>query len=264
MLLYVYFIFFGAYQFQAHHVASIEEMRTQYLIFGMSAAAALQCCVLYLALEPYARKLWPHSLISWSRLVGGRLRDPLVGRDLLIGCTAGAALASIDVVTGLIERTGSGPPPMPQFSGSIDVLRGTWFVIGQLFESQDEIGVFIGLPVLLLVLRFVLRRDLPALCVFCLIISAATTNFFQAGLGPCLVKLAGIAILVFGMVRYGLLAIIAAATFMSLQWQFPCSLDLSSWYGPSTLVGPVAALCLALYGFWTALAGRALFRDELG
>ena len=43
----------------------------------------------YIALEPEVRRTWPHTLISWSRLLSGRLRDPLVGRDVLVGVTAG-------------------------------------------------------------------------------------------------------------------------------------------------------------------------------
>jgi len=50
--------------------------------------------ILYLALEPIVRRRWPDSIISWSRLLAGRLRDPLVGRDILIGCLAGVLLAA--------------------------------------------------------------------------------------------------------------------------------------------------------------------------
>jgi serine/threonine-protein kinase len=45
----------------------------------------------YIALEPEVRRTWPHTLISWSRLLAGRLRDPLVGRDVLVGVTAGSS-----------------------------------------------------------------------------------------------------------------------------------------------------------------------------
>ena len=47
---------------------------------------AMQVWLLYMALEPYARRRWPQMLISWKRLLAGRLQDPLVGRDILIGC----------------------------------------------------------------------------------------------------------------------------------------------------------------------------------
>jgi serine/threonine-protein kinase len=44
--------------------------------------------LIYLALEPFARKRWPVTLVSWGRLLSGNLRDPLIGRDLLIGVLA--------------------------------------------------------------------------------------------------------------------------------------------------------------------------------
>ena len=48
-----------------------------------------QVWLLYMALEPFARRRWPHVLISWKRLLGGSLRDPLVGRDVLLGAPRG-------------------------------------------------------------------------------------------------------------------------------------------------------------------------------
>jgi hypothetical protein len=40
--------------------------------------------------EPYARQSWPKLMVSWQRLLNGRLRDPLVGRDVLLGIVAGS------------------------------------------------------------------------------------------------------------------------------------------------------------------------------
>ncbi len=48
--------------------------------------------LLYIALEPYVRRNWPQTIISWTRLVSGRLRDPLVGRDIVSGILLGMAL----------------------------------------------------------------------------------------------------------------------------------------------------------------------------
>ena len=45
--------------------------------------------VLYISAEPFVRRRWPHVLISWTRLLSGKLRDPLLGRDALISCAAG-------------------------------------------------------------------------------------------------------------------------------------------------------------------------------
>ncbi len=38
--------------------------------------------LMYVSLEPYVRRVWPRTLISWTRLLSGYVRDPLVGRDV--------------------------------------------------------------------------------------------------------------------------------------------------------------------------------------
>jgi serine/threonine-protein kinase len=45
--------------------------------------------IFYLAIEPYVRRLWPETLMAWSRVLEGRFRDPMVGRHILIGAVAG-------------------------------------------------------------------------------------------------------------------------------------------------------------------------------
>lgn len=35
-------------------------------------------------------RLWPRVRVSWTRVIGGHVRDPLLGRDLLVGVTPGA------------------------------------------------------------------------------------------------------------------------------------------------------------------------------
>ena len=44
--------------------------------------------LLYVGLDPFVRRRWPHAIISPSRIVDGRIRDPLVARDILIGIAA--------------------------------------------------------------------------------------------------------------------------------------------------------------------------------
>ena len=45
--------------------------------------------MLYLAIEPWIRRNWPQAIISWSRLISGQLRDPVVGSDILFGIAFG-------------------------------------------------------------------------------------------------------------------------------------------------------------------------------
>lgn len=48
-------------------------------------ARTVLACTLYIGLEPHLRRVDPALLVSWSRLLAGRVRDPIVGRDVLIG-----------------------------------------------------------------------------------------------------------------------------------------------------------------------------------
>ena len=50
--------------------------------------------VLYLAVEPYVRRFWPATIVSWSRLMARQWRDPLVGRDILFGVALGVLIRS--------------------------------------------------------------------------------------------------------------------------------------------------------------------------
>ena len=76
----------------AHHVP----MRSEYdgSTWALSAALFLAAVfwVIYVAAEPYIRRRWPKSLISWSRLVAGGFRDPLVGAHTLMGVALGIGI----------------------------------------------------------------------------------------------------------------------------------------------------------------------------
>src|SRR5258706_1091379 len=77
----------------AHHLASPQGEFGSFLRnFGNSLLLSGAVCTAYLALEPFLRRLWPELIVSWVRLLDGRLRDPLVGRDVLLGTLGGVVL----------------------------------------------------------------------------------------------------------------------------------------------------------------------------
>ncbi len=59
-------VFFGA-----HHVPSFAEfpLFVEFLVWGLGGSCFIW--VLYIALEPYVRRRWPATLVSWSRLLAG-------------------------------------------------------------------------------------------------------------------------------------------------------------------------------------------------
>ena len=49
----------------------------------------LVSALFYCAVEPFVRRWWSEIFISWSRLLAGDFRDPMVGRDILVGALLG-------------------------------------------------------------------------------------------------------------------------------------------------------------------------------
>ena len=75
--------------FCGHHVPTIEEFGLFVLALAWGLFLSCFFWVLYIAMEPYVRRRWPATLVSWSRLLAGGFRDPMVGRDVLAGCLWG-------------------------------------------------------------------------------------------------------------------------------------------------------------------------------
>ena len=87
-----------AWLLRASHSSSMEgEVGLVFRAAGDLALLGVIFWTVYVALEPYVRRLWPDALLGWSRLLSGHIRDPRVGRDLLIGMVFGIALVLIDV-----------------------------------------------------------------------------------------------------------------------------------------------------------------------
>jgi hypothetical protein len=62
--------------------------------------------------------------------------------------------------------------------------------------------------------------------------------------------------------RFGLLAFAAAIFVRFFLVRLPITADLDAWYLGGTLFGFAVVLAVAAYGFYTSLAGQALFREK--
>ena len=89
--------------FGTHHVATVQEASLLLTAAAEYLSYAGALWLAYTAIEPLVRRRWPDLIISSTRLLAGRVADPLVGRDILVGSVAG--IASIGVL-GLILRIG--------------------------------------------------------------------------------------------------------------------------------------------------------------
>jgi serine/threonine protein kinase len=67
-----------------HVFTSLQEFNVLVEIIKFSLFLAVFGGLLYCAMEPYVRRWWAEYLISWSRLLAGDFRNPMIGRDFLI------------------------------------------------------------------------------------------------------------------------------------------------------------------------------------
>ena len=230
------------------------------LSLGDALQSAVRYWFYYVAIEPYARRLWPRCLIGWSRALSGRLRDAQVGRELLFGTCFGTAWFFVNRL-GVLIAARQGVPPDLSVTGRW--LRPALMPLSGLLQ-QAIAAVFLTLmAATLLVLLLVLFKSRWMVFVFFVAIwtpiGALTTNHWIHWLTWA--ALFASAVWVFS--AFGVLAATAAVfVYISLE-RFPVTLDLSVWYTGAALLPLLACSALALYGFYTALAGRPMIRDAL-
>jgi hypothetical protein len=219
---------------------------------------------LYIAIEPLARRRWPHSMIGWSRLLAGGLRDPLVGRDLLVGLTLGMITALVVVLHEFV-LLGAGATPNIQVSlASLMGVKGSLATF--LIVITNGLILVLVWFILLSILRRLLRRQWLAAAAFVAIyMTIGALVSFESPWFAALFTAIETAILVFVLLRYGLLAVLAAAFAYEIAVVFPITADFSAWYSGASIFALLSVAAVAAYAFQTALAGRPLFVDrEMG
>jgi serine/threonine-protein kinase len=226
---------------------------------GRAALLAGFLWLAYLALEPWLRRRGPYLLVAWARLLDGRWRDPLVGRDLLVG-TAGGVLFGVANLAGSWLPRALGLPAYPYVSVFPEPLLGLRETVGRLLYPVFAFSIFQSLAFLLLVVLFegLLRRRWAAGLAFCTL-SVAAFGLSEAS-WPAVAAVAVMSLaLTLALVRGGLLATAAFLAAFFLSSHFPATLDLSAWYAPVGLAAWGAAAALMVAGFVLALGGQPAF-----
>ena len=251
----------------AHHVPNADEVS---LLMAHLAWAAWRVClftIFYLAVEPYVRKLWPRVLTSWVRLFGGKVRDPLVGRDLLLGVVFGLAMVVVTWMRSWALPQILGVPAEEPYIGwgMLEALRGGPHLVAATAAilGNSVLNVVMPFVILLVVFRLLLRRTWIAVAALLLVLTALLWPLGASYL-PFLLTLPLVLFLfVFVLFRFGVLTWATTMFVSFLQTELPATSSPSDWYFTSTVLVVVVVAGLGVYGARTALAGRALFRDEL-
>jgi hypothetical protein len=224
--------------------------------FASAAGAALEFGFFYLALEPYVRRKWPEMLISWSRMLAGGWKDPLVGRDLLIGSFLGAVAS---------------------MTGFIRVALPYWFSVASITNGggvEDQLGTVPAFFGLISLRSFALINTMGTLAI--LFISTLVTRkkwigITITGLFLVIINLTGenlrvelilvlafATVMLYSLLRFGLLSS-AVSWIVSHVLFAPLTTDFSRWYAWRGLFTVGLVLACALYGFKLALARQPAF-----
>jgi hypothetical protein len=248
----------------AHHTFTIaEEARRTFSAVAYAATRALLTWLLYLAMEPFIRRLHPSSLVSWSRLLTGRFRDPAVGRDLLIGLAL-TALPIAVLIPWLWARGWHGAffPALP-FLGGDHALSTREALATMLRHPVVSIGDCLGLVLVYAVLGSLAgRARIVATALLWL-----AMFLYSYGLTPLPLEVPDQIVigLLFAtawtilVVRFGLLAYVCASTCLFWVQDLIPTTDPSDWYATPILVVSAALIGLVIFAVRTSTQGAPLF-----
>lgn len=239
----------------ASHVPTADEVSLLSQALSTTLFSSATVWTLYIALEPYVRRRWPTSLITWSRVLAGKISDPLVGRDLLIGILLGVCYLLLKTLPALIAT-------QPATEVDLNYLLSARFSVAELFSALTGAALFaLAVTFLLTLLRALLRRDWPAAAV--VILMAALPDLVSGSLPAAIAGLIWGSLIVLAFIRFGLLTV--ATSFAILFWLHGLAFttNLSAWYASIQFLVMLMVTALAGYAFYISLGGQKVFKGKL-
>jgi hypothetical protein len=235
--------------FQMHPAETTGLLGALLLTIVTTAFYASLFWAMYLALEPFVRRHWPQTLVSWTTILSGRLRDPIVGRDVLFGVLLGVIVAIMIRAVDLWQ--GGTVWVAPALLGGARQIGGE--VLTQIYGAiRTALFVFF----LLFLLRVVLRNALFAAIALVLFFSATSVLVGDNPLVDALTTVAYFSLLALAVLRWGLTTLTVGLFVTNLLLAVARPADLSAWYGPQMLLVGAIPTVLAAWAFYTARAGR--------
>ncbi|MGD0462604.1 MAG: serine/threonine-protein kinase [Tepidisphaeraceae bacterium] len=234
----------------ANHIPELFlEMRLFFRVFGFILVPAGIVWMFYLALEPHVRRIWPETVISWSRLLTGRLNDPLVASHVLVGLVVAAAVTVIGELANIVPMHFGHAAPVTNISLLVRFMakeNPAAMSLRALLEA-----LYMGLLYLLSLVLFqlVIGRRWIASLTFVLLASASIVlqQWQDVGWAPCVQSLLVTGLILLLLVRFGLVATLAALWAIYLLRDVPVTGDMMAWYARQTrfAVGLLSAVALA-------------------
>jgi serine/threonine-protein kinase len=230
---------------QVHVSATVGMLGIVLLVVATTVFYAALFWAIYLALEPFVRRYWPQTLVSWTTILAGRPRDPIVGRDALIGVAIGVVVALLVQISVLV-----GDSPLwadPQYLDGTRQAAGL-VVMQVLYAVRTSLFFFY----LIFLFRLLLRREWAAAGAFVLVFTAldvldSTTPWMEGT-----TTAAYFSLLAFAVLRWGFTTVTAAILTGNSLLNMPATTAWAGWHFEATVMTAAIPVALALWSFRTA------------
>jgi predicted Ser/Thr protein kinase len=246
-----------------HPLSASEEVRGFFASVAYGATRALMTWLLYIAIEPFIRKLHPNSLVSWSRLLAGRVSDPAVGRDVLFGVTLFLVQGLAVMISIWALDIGKVGLPAFAFASGENPLAATSYFAAVIRYPAVTVGSNLGFLLVYVVARWMLGRFDRAAPLF---LWAALFLFMFGAYNSPGVTIVGLIMFAtisatastYLAVRHGLLAFVTFTFFQQVSLQTVVTLDPTDWYFPSTAIFVLIIAALTVFGIKTSTDQKLL------
>ena len=244
-------------------IGTVHALASEEMIFSLFRSGAqwlmsgAMIWLLYLALEPALRARWPHSIVTWNRILAGRWLDPQVGSHILIGATVGCAMW----IAAEWFSAWAGPRNTLSYGGPLFSTLGTrqW-----LSGHADRLAAALTFSLLsffaIFGLRRLLRSEILAAIAASVLFILSRGDVFNSAQWQvrAIILVSMFGILIFFLLRSGLVTTMSAIFFIDGTNAITLGTDWKTWYAPAGLATLLFLLGIALFAFWRSLGSREL------
>jgi serine/threonine-protein kinase len=213
--------------------------------------------IFYMAIEPWVRRQWPKSIVSWSRVLAGSWRDPVVGRDVLLGVALGLVWILVFQIRYIPMMHLGAVPAI----GSTEALMGGRVALGAWVRQWPQsIQTTLVFFLVFFGLKVILRKEWIAAIVFIAIFSLprGLSGSYKMIALPAEILVYAIALLI--VIRFGLVPLACAIFTIDMMVGVPFSADFSAWYMTTSILALLSVLVIAGWGFYHSLGGQLVWK----
>jgi len=245
-----------AWALSAHYFPDARMIGFAAYALSMSLLSGYILWQLYLALEPALRLRWPQAIVTWNRLVSGRIKDAEVGAHILMGVVMGLSLDLFFLMKNWFnfERTGE-----LELANVRNTSAGPW--LAHAIATADN-ALTTGMLIFFCIfgLKVLLKREWLAMLVAAMLLCVTNQDLYRST--NLVVDLASYfaagLLIMFGLVRFGMLTTIVAVFVVNYTGQMQMTSDPKLWFMPGSIASLILVGALAVYAFWRSLGTQSL------